>query len=344
MKITLGLFILLLQTLALASTPVATVIDYLKETPAAVSGNISIDTPLQVYSGSKMMIPIGMNVRAKKGIGFSFSEQHLQINTDDAIALTIGGIPFRVKEIYYHAQTGRFKVRTDTPLNIGEKSLNEAIEKQLNDHYRPKVLKAFQELKSLRSAKRLNEVNKVIQSIKQIFATGTGNTPTVRGSIDLQFYPPANRRLKIHQWNADIQKGDAISFGMDFVQPSNGYMRVSGVDFRSSKGIRFSGKTSVPEIASVNFRHMRADGNGINFNYDIGAEEVISGFILLIGAVKAASGHPGDLMRECDPVKLQSIRRTIDGNLRNEIAQMIRVHRQHLLAAGASRELLAALD
>ncbi len=63
-----------------------------------------------------------------------------------------------------------------------------------------------------------------------------------------------------------------------------------------------------------------------------------------MGAIKQANGHPGDLLRDCDLVKLQTIRRTIDENLRVEIARMIRANRKDLLGARARRKLLAALD
>lgn len=186
-------------------------------------------------------------------------------------------------------------------------------------------------------------MNQVIQSITKIFATG-GPSPTVRGNIELNFQPTANRTLRLHQWRAEIKKGDNIGFGKDFVLPTKGSLRVNGVQFNSNHGIRFSGKTSFPEIASVNFKHMSADENGINLNYDIGAEEVIAGFMIVMNVVKSYSGHPGDVLKECDPVRLEQIRRSIDGNLKTELARMIRSHRKILLDAGASRELLAALD
>lgn len=343
MKFIVLLSILLQVSSLLAAAPVNTIIDYLKETPASVGGRISLDSSLQLYEGKKGIIPIGMRINKNQEVGFSFSEQHLSISADKAIDLTIAGIPFKVKSIYYHEQTGKFQVKTDTPLNIGAETLNREIEKTLNDLYKPKILRAFRELKNLRAANKMQDVSKVINSISKIFATG-GTTPTVRGNVELSFHPPADRTLRLDQWRAEIKKGDSIDFGMDFVLPSKGSLKVSGVQFNSSRGIRLSGRTSFPEIASVNFKHMRADSTGVNFNYDIGAEEVIAGFMIIMNVVKSYSGNPNDVLKECDPVRLEAIRRSLDGNLRTEIARMIRSHRKDLLAAGASRELLAALD
>ncbi len=309
-----------------------------------MGGRIYIDRPLQLYSGSKAMVPVGMMVAPHKGINYGFSEKHLRIDSEEGIILSVAGLKLKVKNVSYHADTGRFEVQTDTPLNIGEKSLNQAIEKHLDDYYRPKIMRAFKALKTLREKRNLHDVNKVIGSIVGIFSDGQGVAPTVSGDMELRFFPLSNRRLRLHQWNAEIKKDDVITFGMDFVKPGSTPLKINAVNFISSRGIRISGKTSFPEIASVNFQEMHASGNGIRFNYDIGAEEVISGFMLLMNAVKMASGHPGDILQECDPVRIQSIRKSLDNNLRNEIALMIRTHRSLLLNAGASRELLAALD
>lgn len=339
-------FVLLLTVLSFyveaATSPTATIVDYLRDTPASVTGTISLDGPLELYRGKKGIFPITMNVNRSEGIGFSFSDQHLSINTDKGISLNIAGVPFKVNSVYYHEASGKFQVRTNTPLNIGEKSLNAQIEKVLNDHYRPKVIRAFRELKKIKSQKNLQDVQKIISEVTKIFATG-GTLPTIRGNVDLVFSPQGKKSLRLDQWRAEIQARDHISIGMNFVRTPT-KTTINAMEFNSSKGIRISGKTNYPEIASVNFRRLRADGNGIEFNYEIGAEEVLTGFALLMNVVKAYNGHPGDLMTECDPVRLESIRRSLDGNLKREIAQMIRSYRSTLLEGGVSPQLLSALD
>ncbi len=328
-----------------AASPVATVVDLLRSTPASVSGNISMDGPLQLWEDKSGIIDYGLRVKAKRDIGFSFSDKHISISTEKAIELTVSGVPIKVKSIYYHSVTGKFEVKTDLPLGIGEKALNAHLSKKITDMYKPKVLKAFKVLKDLRHTNKLSDVAAVTGVITNIFTEGSPPTkvPVIRGNVELSFHPEKNRKLKLDQWNAEIKGGDSISAGMDFVR--NGpKLTVGAVEFRSVKGIRISGKTNYPEIASVDFNYLRADSSGINFNYEIGAEEVIAGFRLLMNVVKAHAGHPGDLLRECDPVRLEAIRKSIDGNLKREISAMIRTHRKSLLGNGISPQLLAALD
>ena len=334
---------LLMTSLLSAATPVGTVVDMLRETPASTVGNISMDTPMKIWEDKSGLINYGLRIKPKQDIGYSFSDKHISINTEKAIELTVQGVPIKVKSIYYHEQSGKFEVKADLPLGIGEKALNAHLSKKITELYKPKVQKAFAELKSLRAKKNLSDINSVISSITSIFTTSTVPLPTIRGSMDLVFTPQQNKTLKLDQWSAQIKKDDYISAGMDFVR-KNGKIAVTGLELRSQKGIRITGKTKYPEIASINFSSLRADGTGIHFNYDIGAEEVIAGFRLVLNVVKAYAGHPGDVTKECDPVRLEAIRKSIDGNLRREIAQMIRLHRKTLTGNGISPQLLAVLD
>lgn len=335
---------ILIITTAAANSPVGTVVDYLRGTPALVRGTISLDGVHQIYKGKKGIFDIGMKINATKPISFSFSEKNLSISSDQGLSLTIQGIPIKVTNINYQEHSGKFQVQTDTPLGLGEKMLNSHIEKVLNDHYKPKMIKAFRELKSIRSQKSLNDVNQVISSIAGIFSTEKQvPLPVIRGNVQLGFYAQGDKNLKLDKWSAGIKAHDAITFGMDFVKTKSSIV-VNAVNIRSSQGIRISGKTKFPEIASINFKDLEADAQGIKVNYDIGAEEVIVGFQILLGVLQSYSGHPSNVLNECDPVRLESIRKSLDENLRKEIAVMIRVHRKSLIKAGASPQLLAALD
>ncbi|GEM_PF-2713508 len=326
------------------STPASSLIDYLRETPASIGGSITLDKSLQLYSGKKGIFPVGMRVNAKENIHYSFTEDFLSIDSEEGLTLTIAGINFQVKNIYFNQRTGKFKVRTKTPMDIGAATLSSQVEQVLNEHYRPKMMRAFQELKSIRSRQSLRDVNQVITTITSIFSTGiTTPIPTIRGSASLIFNPRTNKNLKLDQWKAEIKQGDYLVLGMDFTKSSNG-MLVNGVEFKSQQGIRISGKTNFPEINSILFKEMTANGHGITFGYDIGAEEVVAGFRILFATLQTYSRSSGDIFKECDPVRLEGIRKLIDGNLRREIAEMIRIHRKSLLNAGASPQLLAALD
>lgn len=343
MKVTITILALLVSMSVFANPAMTTVVDYLRGTPAYVSGNIRLDQSMQLYEGKYGILPTGMVINARKPINFTFSEHHLDISSEEGISLKLGGIPFKVKNIAYDDRIGKFTAKTDTPMGIGARALNSQIEQVLNSQYKGKLIKAFNELKSIRSKQNLKDVNQVINTITAIFSTPGPALPTVRGNVELGFIPSANKRLKLDQWKADLQQNDSISIGMDFVRTRD-QLKVNAVEMNSYKGIRISGRTNFPEIASINFRSMRADAGGIKFNYEIGAEEVITGFVLLTNVIRAYASRGSSGVIDCDPVRLEAIRNSLDANLRKEIAVMIRKYRAEFIKAGASPQLLAALD
>lgn len=323
---------------------VETVIDYLRDTSASVNGSISVDEPIDVYQGKYGWLNVGMKVQSKKPIGFSVSDQHLQISSDEGLTVSFAGFTAKVKNIYYHETTGKFEVRTDTFMGIAEGTFKEKIEQVLNEKYKPKMIEAFKKLKTIREKKNLADVNQVVSAVAGIFSTGKSiPMPTIRGDIDLSFYPKQDKELKIDKFTAKIQKGDAISAGVNFVKTKDN-LAINGVEFRSSKGLRLHGETKFPEIASLNFQTVQINDRGVQLGYDIGAEEVLAGFQLIIGVIGQYSGHPSRALQECDPIRLKYIRDSIDGTLKKELSNMIKNYRETLLKGGASPQLLAALE
>ncbi len=329
---------------------VATLVDYLRSTPANVNGVIQFSSRMPLYSGRVSGVPVGVRVNGGTGIGFEFDETRLSIFTGAGLSLTIAGIPIRVRGISYDSATRRFRVTTETPLGIGEGLLNSEMEKVLNDLYRDKMAQAFEQLRQLRRSQNLNDLQQVSRTIAGIFTppdqSQSTPLPTLNGHVQLTFRPSGDRQLQLDQFQAHLRGNDLITSRMEFTNSAGpGGFQIKAVQVSSERGIRIHGQTRVPEIASVNFRQARADGSGVSFDYDVGAEEVLSGFRLLLGVVAAASSNnPNRILEECDPVRIRAIRNILDANLRREIANMIREHRDKLLAGGVSPQLLAGLS
>jgi uncharacterized protein YdhG (YjbR/CyaY superfamily) len=344
MKFMLILLILLSQLAIAQDKRVDTIVDYLRETPASVNGTITLDEDVDAYKGKVGWFNAGMKVHAKKGIGFSVSDQHLGISSESGLTVTAAGFTAKIKSIQYSESTGKFEVVTDTFWGIAEGKFKREIEKVLNEKYKPKMIEAFQKLKTIRQQKSLTDVNQIISAVAGIFKTDGPKVelPTIRGSVQLAFYPDKNKELKIDKWTAKIKKGDEISAGVDFVKTKDN-ISISGVDFSSYNGIRLHGETNYPEIASVLFQKMRMSESGVSLSYDIGAEEAIATVQLLIGLIGQYSGHPNNAI-QCDPIRLKAIRESIDGTLKKEISNMIKKYRVQLLESGANKELLTALE
>lgn len=95
-------------------------------------------------------------------------------------------------------------------------------------------------------------------------ANSKGELPKVQGDVGLSFHPKTKNKTT-----------------------------TLGPELPSHRGIRFYAKTTFPDIASVNFYQARADNHGIRFAYEIGAEEIISGFQLLFWGGKCSYEKSG---------------------------------------------------
>jgi hypothetical protein len=328
----------------LANNPVGTMVDFLRGTPAWVGGHVELDESLKLYQGSYGLFSTSMSVKAKKLIHFSATEKTLHLRSDDALEITVGGIPYKINELSYNDQSKKFSVKTNAYLGFVEKRISGKIEEVLNSQYKERLIRAFGVLKTMRRQESLRDANAVVQTILGILSRPeTPPLPVVRGFVNLGFTPAASKNLKLDQWTAQIQRGDTITFGMDFTK-GRGPLVVNGVEVRSQQGIRIVGKTKFPELNSLNFGSMIADQKGIKFNYDLGPEEVIAGFSVLIQTLRAIDSNGRTGGTDCDPVRLERIRQSLDGNLKREIALMIRKYRKELINAGANPALLAVLD
>lgn len=350
-----GLILLLFFTLSegSAAEPTAkSILEVLRQTPATASGLIAIEQNMELYKDQVGPLKISLKLNANEPIGFNFSEHHLTILPDKAITLSLFGVPVKFDYIQYDDTSGKFTVKCSPPfeglrkvpgisklISLRDEAINAEIEKVLNEKYKPKVVRAFKELSKFRTSQTMNDVDKVAQTIADIFSDGkrAPTLPVIKGNINLNFQPEKAQRFMFGDWKADIQANDNVMAGISFVK-KNGKTDIKGVEFASAKGIRFSGKTKVPELVSINVSELKFSENGPYLVYDLGAEEVIAGFQLIISVLKTNS------ISDCTPIQLKQIRQQIDKELKGQLSNLIKIHYKALLSAGATPELLAALQ
>jgi hypothetical protein len=336
------LFLLTYAGLAWPQTPVKTVVDFLKETPAYVYGDIKIKSPWEIHQGKLGILNVGMKVMPNESVNYTFNEEHLALHSDKGIILTIAGAPIKVKKISYDEKTKKFSVKTDTPMGIGEKTLNKKVADEIDRIYKPRMERAFKELKKIRQKKSLSDVRAVSDTVIEILSKpdAKGTMPDFDATMGLAFHPKTDRNLKLDKLKAEFKGSDTIfaSFGVKRRGPK---LSISSVTMSSVKGIRISGKTKVPELASINFKSLSLDSTGLNTKYDIGAEEVVAGLALTLKLL-TSGGNPQSLDCVTMP-KFKGLRDRLDTKFRTEVRRLIRLHEKALLAQGVEPALLAAL-
>lgn len=325
--------------------PAQTIVDYLRTTPANVTGTVRFLERKDLYSSGMSAVRVIPTKTVEEDLSFNFSETHLKLTTDKALRISVLGLSMTIRELSYNRSTGKFTVRTNTPLGIGAGVLNRRIEKELEAEYKPKLERAFRQLTNMRKQRTLSDANTVLQSILGIFSDGgpASSLPPIVGDMSLNFLPPRDRRLGLGNLNADIKANDVLSAQIQFQYAREKFL-IKGLAFSSGQGVRITpGRTSIPEFASMLLKDVKIDRRGVKMDYDIGAEEMIAGFTVLIGLIDDYTSPPGTSCQDCD-VRLKGVRAGLDLQMQQEIARFIRAHRPSLLAAGASSRLLNALD
>jgi hypothetical protein len=338
--------------------PKKTVIDLLRETPTTVYGDFSLKKPMKIYEGSRGPLTAIVNVNSNEGIGFSFSEEHLSIQTDKGLSLKIGNVDVKIKRIDFNESTGKFEVKTESPWKLnpmgykiwggGEATMNDMIGSKLDHFFKPKMIAVFGELKKLRASNNLKDMKLIMKAITKVISNESKipnkllELPELTGSANMEFYVPKDRKLKFGDWNAELMSRDSVRLGLKFDMDLKRKFTVNGISVASNKGITLYGKTGFPELKSLIFKSFDADKNSSNFEYELGAEEALLVF-QLIGRAVAANGNVQQAMVDCDPVTLTPVRQRINKAFKLQLSKMVDLHEEELLKAGASPEIMSHL-
>lgn len=337
--------LLLSAVCASSPTPTETIVDYLRTQPATATGSIRFGAQKVLATNSLYEVRVVPTKTADTDISYSFSERHIRLTTPKALVISVLGIRLHVREISFDAGTGKFTVRTNTPLGIGAETVSEKVAEYLEREYKPRLIQAMQELRRIRSERTLSDAQSTVDTIVKIFTSGHQGEalPPISGSIDLNFRPEEPRALVLDQLRAQIAPGDGLSAGVNFTL-ERGRFQIHAVSFSSYQGVRITrGTSSLPEFASVNLRSVKLGPDGVAFDYDIGAEESIAAFSVLIQVIQNYTEGPGHNCTNCQ-ARLEAIRAGLDQQMLDQIRDFIRRHRPQLLAGGASPVLLNALD
>jgi hypothetical protein len=345
-KLCLSLLIVLNSvSQALAESP--SLVDYLRKAPATVSGQIQFEAQHRIYS--KGLVSSG--IRKDKSIGFGFDEHHVELYSKNAIYVSVAGVPVNITKLTYDNRTGQITVKSDvlgTGLQLGliEKKVREQVQRQ----FQPKLRVAFERLSHLREQRTLGDASSVLKEIAHAFDSDgprKGNVlPSFRGDLTLLVSPVlADQTVKIGAINADIKKGDALQNTIFFRKPNNAQLQLKGFTFASSKGIRVrEEKSSSKTIKAVTLNSVSlSEELGFQFQGTNVGDDVID-VVNLVGGALALADH-GNMKALNDCQHSEVVQDTvINSKTRGKVINYVKEYRTEFLKAGATPELLRAIE
>jgi hypothetical protein len=322
-----------------AAGVVKPLLDYLRETPATVSGTLAFDETFP------LMRSVGVNVSVlaskkdlRKQVGFSFSEGHIELLTSNALYVTSLGIPtgVNVRSIRYD-RNGKFTVKLDTPFNVLEKELEEGVRKKLETLFKAKLETAFAELDKIRRSQDLNDIRNVSKTVMEVFR-GSGPSsvrmPGISGDVRLTFQPPARRNLTLGSFTAEIEKGTRVSAGFDFSWRGSRF-EIDGAEVTSVPGLIVRRATDDNPMKAVRFHRIAIDGDRFDMNYGFSAMEVL----MMLNTVV----DPNHDCRLACNLDVAGLRARLDPVLGLEISTLVKRFERELKIMGVPPRLFSVI-
>ena len=348
MKYFLFYFLLTTNIYANNNYAIGPFVDYLRNTPAVVAGQISAVQTKTVSSQGMTWV----NINKNKPIYFSFDEKKLNVTSNGGMTIKVLGVAVWVKSINID-KNGKFSAKTSTPLGIFQGSMDKKVTAELEKLFKAKMVRAFRSLDGMRSKRSITDANQTIQNIMGIFTSGSGansvDLPDFQGNLALNFTPPANKSVGIGYATMDIDKGETLQAGIDFEVGKRKKFTITGMSMNAPDGVRFrpSSTKGRNTIATVNLRSVCLGsscppGSGKEFEVDYisGPEEAATGVAILAGLILAQSGELGSAVLCKDEVKIGFIRNVIDRNVNGEMARLVKENYKELIAAGVEPRIL----
>ena len=350
MKILITLMLAMYAASSSANEALDNISSYLRRQSADVVGSFRVSQNTMLYNDTSGMIDLGIRLTPKDNVSFSFSERHISISPGSSIDVLVQGIrvPVKIERISYHEATGKFEVKTDSPLGIVDRIGKEKIEAELTRRFKGKLQTAFTELKKLRSEEGIKDTGKILNTIVDVFGDSRTSAPCpdITGNMELVFTPNRNETIALDKLKATVKKDDRLAAAINFSKRGN-QLTINTFELYSTKGVGLAKKDgNTGGVASLNFTRLSLGTGGVESRYTIGAEEMIGGMAFAFEILKSLNGVAvSPLDPDCiDDVQLQKFRNSLDTGLRNEIASLIRNNRQAFLNAKFNPRLLDALD
>jgi hypothetical protein len=335
---------------SLAQSPSLT--DYLRTAPAKVRGQIEFEDSHSIYRSSHGPISlITSGIRKDKPINFEFNEQEISLHTDKALYVSVAGIPVNITNITYDARTRKIGVNSSF---FGTRLCSPLIEKhvrsEIQRQFGTKLQTAFNRLAVLRQQRSLVDTNNVLDQVVHAFdgdGKGTG-LPSFHG--DLSVVNPVARDITVDidkNLSADLKAGDQLETTLQFRAPRGQHLQIKGLTFYSPDTIRLhSPKTSKQSIKAVDLRVLSVtEEGGFQVTATNGIDDTVSNGVnagkVLVAFIKLAQ-HQMTGAPDCESIT--AVQQFINGQARTGLQDYIKNHRTELVRAGATPQLLRALE
>ena len=342
------------QAQAPANTAPPTLTDYIRTAPVYLIAHVKFEKPHRLFhseiAGREYLRAY---IRKDQELRIRVSKTDLQINTVDGLRLSIAGIPINITSLHYNNVTREVQAKSSLlGVDAGNFYVEQRVAKEIKNKFLPKLQEAFARLLKVRQQQSLSAAGDMLNSVINVFKDEPKPgqkrgppLPTFTGSLTLVTQVTQSLTLGFGEVVADLQEGDVLSTTLMVRVPCRAKMQVRGFMFNSATGIglRQAQTTSESIKRAILTSFWATEGDGFQIAATNGADSMIDSIVgganLLVGILAFGS--------KTSPLKINQstlIQGFINAKAQKGLSQYVIDNRPKLLKAGATPELLDALE
>jgi hypothetical protein len=341
-----------------AQTPeqLPTLTEYFKTAPLYLVGRVRFEKAHRLFHDQIA----GMNylegsLQPDKDLNIWLSRDELRIKTNGGLLVRLAGVPVTVTALKYNHHTHEVYVESATlGIDAGNFYVEKRMAQEIKTRFEPKLEEAFAKLVQIRQQQTLSAAGDALNAVIEVFSPkpkpgakrGTP-LPTFVGEVSLITLVPRAQTVRIGKAVADIEKNDSLESSILLRAPSRKKVQIRGLMFSSAKGLVVrtpEGSAHGIKTATLNSFSATED-YGFQLDGTNGADALISGTRLMISLIRVADrgiAPTEAAFTETKPANL--IQQIINAKAQDGLRDFVRSHRADLLKAGATPELLNALE
>jgi hypothetical protein len=340
------------QAQASGDNSLPTLTEYLKTAPVVLSGQIHFEKAHRLFHdeiGGRTYLE--GSLQPNQDLDVTLSKTELEIKTKGGLLVTLAGVPVTVTSLKYNNVTGVVDAHSAViGIDAGDFYIERRIAREIKTRFQPKLKEAFVRLALVRQQKSLSEAANMLNAVIGVFKSepkpgakpGTP-LPTFAGTLTLITQVTDDQSVSVGPAVADLRGGDYLQSGVIVRVPSRGKMQIRGVMFTTNFGILLrQAQTSQKSVKTATLHGFYAtEESGFQINATNGGDDLINGAGLLLNLIRVADHQAPSGVSQTQSTLIQSL---INAKAEKGLSQYVSQHRPELLRAGATPELLNALE
>lgn len=298
-------------------------INFLREAPAFMDGNVSFVRESVLYQEGWTIVKILANQR----MDFTFREDYLEVRPNNAFYVKYGGMRVKIKSVLWTPQG--MKTESELPADftgLSRGTVSRGVADTLEGIFGKQLQRANNLLKRVRRQKTLGQVFDIAKAVVYVFtrsdSTSGVSLPNYRGELGLNFLSPERRAFNLYGMRVGIRDNDHFRASFRFTGDTKGIYPYSAA-LVSREGTDINQGNEFKALKRMVLETVSLDSQGIGLKLHLGATEVVGGILSALEDIARRRGEGASCPRCEETASFPAIRVLIEGYVRTAIMAQV---------------------